>query len=244
MATNCDPLNNLLLAALPISAQLRIFPHLELTPLRLGKVLHEPAAQLQHVYFPSSSAVSQICVLNDGSQAKISSVGNEGIIGLNFLMGGGSTPVKSVVSVAGYCYRLPVEFMRRECANYPDMQTLLVRYLLALVAHTTHTVLCNRDHSILQKFCRWLLTSDDRFSGDKILTNLSTIAREIDSRPTDIDLVSAELESQEVITLKDGYVHILDRQKLEQKSCECYHIVKQETQLLSNGALESKQLTH
>ena len=82
------PQQDYLLAALPGEVQGRLFPHLDIISLPLGKVLYESGDVMQYVYFPTDSIVSLLYVMENGSSAEISVVGNEGVVGIAVFMGG------------------------------------------------------------------------------------------------------------------------------------------------------------
>jgi hypothetical protein len=71
------PQQNHLLEALPPDDFDRLQAHLELIPMQLGDVLYEPGIKLRHVYFPTTSIVSLLYVMEDGASAEIAIVGNE-----------------------------------------------------------------------------------------------------------------------------------------------------------------------
>ncbi|MDR3387549.1 MAG: Crp/Fnr family transcriptional regulator, partial [Rudaea sp.] len=91
MPLAADPRQNRLLAALPDAARARWLPHLELADMPLGKVLYESGRTLTHVYFPTTSIVSLLYVMEDGASAEIAVVGHDGIVGISLFMGGEST---------------------------------------------------------------------------------------------------------------------------------------------------------
>ncbi|HUR88063.1 MAG TPA: Crp/Fnr family transcriptional regulator, partial [Ramlibacter sp.] len=97
---------NHLLAALPAPEYDRLSADLELIEMPLGEVLSESGGRMRHVYFPTTSVVSIMYMLEDGSAAEIGVVGNEGIVGISLFMGGNTTPSRALVRGAGHAYRL------------------------------------------------------------------------------------------------------------------------------------------
>src|SRR5690348_5958954 len=114
MSVPNDPRQNHLLHALPISESERLFPHMELVPMPLGDVLYESGSQLRYVYFPTTSIVSPLYVMEDGASAEIAVVGNEGMVGVALFMGGETTPSRAVVQSAGEAYRLKGQILKEE----------------------------------------------------------------------------------------------------------------------------------
>src|SRR5690348_13625832 len=128
-----SPAQNHLLRALPASDYKRLAPHLELIPMKLGDVLYEPGVRLRHVYFPTTSIVSLLYVMEDGASAEIAIVGNEGILGISLFMGGETTPSRAVVQSAGHGLRLEAPILKEEFGRFGRMMHLLLRYTQALI---------------------------------------------------------------------------------------------------------------
>src|SRR6185295_16767446 len=122
-----------------------------------GKVLYESGEVLRHVYFPTDSIVSLLYVMEDGSSAEISVIGNEGVIGVALFMGGETTPSRSIVQSAGSAYRLTGQRLKEEFNRHGQMLHILLRYTQALLTQMAQTAVCNRHHELEQQLCRWLL---------------------------------------------------------------------------------------
>ena len=176
MAGCHDKQQNHLLAALSPAERERIYPHLRLVPMPLGKVLYESGDVLRHVYFPTDSIVSLLYVLADGASAEISVVGNEGLIGIALFMGGETTPSRAIVQSAGHAYRLIGQHLKDEFHRNGKLQLLLLRYTQALITQMAQTAVCNRHHSVDQQLCRWLLLSLDRLSSNQLTMTQELIA--------------------------------------------------------------------
>ena len=157
-----DPKLNQLLAALPAAQFAHWLPQLELIDMPLGQVLYESGGKMSHVYFPTTSIVSLLYVMESGASAEIAVVGNEGIVGVSLFMGGGSTPSRAVVQSAGQGLRLKATVMMQEFNRAGPVLHLLLRYTQALITQMSQTAVCNRHHSVDQQLCRWLLLSLDR----------------------------------------------------------------------------------
>ena len=149
-----SPLQNHLLAALPPEVQERLFAHLELVALPLGKVLYESGDAMRHVYFPTDCIVSLLYVMEDSASAEISVVGNEGVIGVALFMGGESTPSRAVVQSAGSAFRLSGERIKSEFNRHGALLVLMLRYTQALITQMAQTAVCNRHHTVDQQLCR------------------------------------------------------------------------------------------
>lgn len=222
------PQQNHLLAALPAGDFERLAPHLELIPLKLGEVLYEPGVQLRYVYFPTTSIVSLLYVMEDGASAEIAIVGNEGILGISLFMGGETTPSRAVVQSAGYGYRLKAQLLKDEFQRFGPMLHLLLRYTQALITQMAQTAVCNRHHSVDQQLCRWLLLSLDRLASNELSMTQELIANMLGVRREGVTEAAGKLQDAGLISYRRGRITVLDRPGLEARSCECYQVVKKE----------------
>jgi len=227
-----SPQLNHLLAALPADVQDRIFPYLELVPLSLGKVLYESGDSLHHVYFPVDSIVSLLYVTENGASAEIAVVGNEGLIGVALFMGGESTPSRAIAQSAGHAYRLLGQRLKDEFNRHGELLVLMLRYTQALITQMAQTAVCNRHHSIDQQLCRWLLLSLDRLPGNQLIMTQELIANMLGVRREGVTDAAGKLQKVGAIEYSRGHITVLDRAKLEHLSCECYAVVKKETDRL------------
>jgi CRP-like cAMP-binding protein len=237
MSTHPDPTANHLLAVLPEEVRERIFPHLKLMKLPLGAVVYEARQAAQYVYFPTDCIISLLYVMLDGASAEISVVGNEGIVGIAVFMGGESTPSRAIVQSAGSAYRLPASELRREFNGCAEMRMLMLRYTQALITQMAQTAVCNRHHSIDQQLCRWLLLSLDRLPGKNLTMTQELIANMLGVRREGVTEAAGKLQKQGVITYQRGQISVLDRPRLEALCCECYGVVRHETERLQSYPL-------
>ena len=228
---------NRLLAVLPESECARLSPHLEWVSLKLGQVLHESGVGLPHVYFPTDCIVSLLYVMENGESAEIAIVGNEGMVGVCLFMGGETTTSRAVVQSSGYAFRLKQSILKDEFKRSGVLQRLLLRYTQALFTQTSQTAVCNRHHSVQQQLCRWLLLSIDRLPEDKLTMTQSLIADMLGVRREGVTEAAGKLQTAGVISYSRGKITVLDRPLLERTCCECYSVVKKESdRLLPNVA--------
>jgi CRP-like cAMP-binding protein len=224
---------NYLLGALSSTERARLEPHLEAVDMPLGKVLYESGDVLRHVYFPIDSIVSLLYVMEDGASAEISVVGNDGLIGIALFMGGETTPSRAIVQSAGRAYRLDGKQLKEEFHRNGHLQELLLRYTQALITQMAQTAVCNRHHSVDQQLCRWLLLSLDRLSSNELTMTQELIANMLGVRREGVTEAAGRLQKLKVIRYARGKITVLDRPKLESLCCECYAVVKRETDRLS-----------
>ena len=228
MLGSYDPTQNQILAALTPAERGRIYPHLQRVPLRLGEILYEPGAAFGHVYFPADCIISLLHVLKDGAAAEIAVVGNDGLIGVAFFMGGETTPSRAVVQSAGHGYRLVGKRLTEEFRRNGHMRFLLLQYTQALMTQMAQTVVCNRHHSVDQQLCRWLLLSLDRLEANQLTMTQALIADMLGVRREGVNEAANKLQNLGVIRYRRGRITVLDRDKLEHLCCECYAVVKKE----------------
>ena len=227
MAPEQDPRRNCLLAALPEAEWQRWLPQLEAVDMPLGQVLYESGSTLGHVYFPTTSIVSLLYVMEDGASAEIAVVDHEGLVGLSLFMGGESTPSRAVVQSAGQGYRLASRFLKEEFNRAPVLH-LLLRYTQALITQMAQTAVRNRHHSLDQQLCRWLLLSLDRLQGDELLMTQELIANMLGVRREGVTENALRLQSAGLIRYTRRRIAVVDRARLENRTCECYAVVKKE----------------
>jgi CRP-like cAMP-binding protein len=194
----------------------------------LGQVLYESGAMLTHVYFPTTSIVSLLYVMENGASAEIAVVGNEGIVGISLFMGGESTPSRAVVQSAGHGFRLEAQLMKNEFHRAGPVLHLLLRYTQALITQMSQTAVCNRHHSLDQQLCRWLLLSLDRLQGDELVMTQELIANMLGVRREGVTEAAVRLQHAGLISYARGHITVLDRSGLEKRTCECYAVVKKE----------------
>ena len=223
-----DPHQNHLLGALPRDDYERLAPHLELKPMRLGDVLYESGDTLRHVYFPTTTIISLLYVMEDGASAEIAVVGNEGILGISLFMGGETTPSRAIVQSAGHAFRLKAELLKTEFGRFGPTMNLLLRYTQALITQMAQTAVCNRHHSVDQQLCRWLLLSLDRLASNELSMTQELIANMLGVRREGVTEAAGKLQDAGLIRYSRGRITVLDRPGLEARSCECYKVVKTE----------------
>ncbi|XKH02216.1 Crp/Fnr family transcriptional regulator [Marinobacter nauticus] len=231
------PEENHLLAALPDAAKKRIFPSLKLVELDLGDVIYESDQPIDFVYFPTNSIISMLYVMLNGASAEISVVGNEGIAGITVFMGGDSTPSRTVVQSKGFAYRMASSDLRKDFNNHAEVRVLMLRYTQALITQMSQTAVCNRHHTIDQQLCRWLLLSLDRLSDNHLTMTQELIANMLGVRREGVTEAAGKLQKKGVIEYHRGKITVIDRPQLEALCCECYAVVKRETDRLADTRL-------
>jgi len=232
-----EPRANRLLAALPEKDYDELEAHLEPVTLPLGMALYESGGVQSYVYFPTSSIVSLLYVLEDGSSAEIAVTGCEGLVGIALFMGGETTPSRAVVQSAGRGFRLKAALLKEKFEAGGALQWLLLRFTQALITQMTQTAVCNRHHSVDQQLCRWLLLSLDRLPANDLVMTQELIANMLGVRREGVTEAAGKLQAEGLIEYTRGRIRVLDRPRLEERVCECYAVVKNEYDRLLPPAL-------
>ena len=224
--------DNLLLAALSLAELKRMRRHLQLAQMNLGDVIYESGRPQEYVHFPTDCIVSLLYVLENGASAEIAVVGKEGVVGVSLFMGGETTPSRAVVQSAGNAFRLPSQYVKAEFNRGGSMQHLMLRYTQSLITQMAQTAVCNRHHSVDRQLCRWLLLSIDRLPVAELTMTQELIANMLGVRREGVTEAAGKLQKAGVIEYRRGHIKVLDRPKLETMSCECYEVVRRETERL------------
>ncbi len=232
-----DPRQNRLLAALPADQFEHVVGHLQLVEMPLGMSVYESGISQEYVYFPTDCIVSLLYVMEDGASAEIAVVGMEGVVGVSVFMGGETMTNRAVVQSAGFAYRLRSKVLREEFKLGQVLQYLLLRYTQGLITQMCQTAVCNRHHTLDQQLCRWLLLSLDRLSGNELTMTQELIANMLGVRREGVTEAAGNLQKAGLIRYARGQITVLDRPGLEARVCECYQVVKTETDRLMSAPI-------
>jgi len=217
----------------------RLFPKLQQVDLSLGEVIYESGQSIEYIYFPVNCIISLLSVTEDGSSAEISVVGRDGMAGISVVLGGLSTPNRFVVQSHGCAYRMSASDLIAEFNSQAEIRILTLRYTQALFAQMSQTAVCNRHHSIDQQLCRWLLLSLDRLEDEHLNMTQELIANMLGVRREGVTQAAGKLQKVGAIEYQRGHITVLDRAMLERLCCECYSVVRNET-----DRLEARKTTY
>ena len=236
MVSDHDPFQNELLAALTEEERRRVFPYLELVKIALGDVLYSPYKPMMHAYFPTTAIVSLLQMTQTGATAELAMIGKEGFVGISLFMGGDTTSSWAMVQNAGYAYKLPAKIIKEEFWRGGKLQHLLLCFTQTLITQMAQTAVCNRHHTVEQHLCHWLLLSLDRLSSNDFNMTHELIANMLGVRRESVTEAAGHLQRDGLIHYTRGKISIRDRTGLENRACECYHVVKVETDRLRTVA--------
>jgi CRP-like cAMP-binding protein len=198
----------------------------------LGEVVYESGGPMRYVYFPTTSHISLLYTMIDGSTAEMGLVGNEGVVGIALFMGGETTPNRAMVQGGGAAFRMKAKAMLDEFKRGGEFQHLLLRYTQALITQISQTAVCNRLHSVEQRLCRWLLMTHDRSESDQLQMTHEFISNMLGVRREGVTVAAHRLQEAGMISYMRGHIKILDREQLLAHVCECYQVVKAEHERL------------
>jgi hypothetical protein len=232
------PRQNHLLDAFPESIYERIFPHLVLVPMFPGEIIYDAYSELSCAYFPITCIVSKVVAIENGAATEIAIIGNEGMVDVALFVGGKTMTNRAIIRNEGYAYRLKRQHFMREFNRLPVsadkgiLLNLMLRYTQSLITQVAQAAVCNRFHSIEQRFCRWLLQSVDRLGSNELNITQESIAHMLGVRREAITEAAGKLQRADLIDYSRGHITVLNRAGLEERVCECYQVVKNETDRL------------
>ncbi|MEH2211258.1 Crp/Fnr family transcriptional regulator, partial [Nostoc sp.] len=222
------PIENQILAALSEAEYQRLVPYLERVELSVKQILYKANEPITHVYFPHQSMVSLICIQQNGSTVEAGIVSNDGMVGIPVIWGSNITNTTAFVQIAGSSMMMKTELLQAEFKRGGELQSLLLGYTHGLFTQVTQTLACNSLHTIERRLARWLLFIAVRVQSDTFVLTQEYIAKTLGCRRTSVTEVAGRLSRAGIISYKRGMITILNRSGLEDTSCECYFMIKEE----------------
>lgn len=199
-----------------------------LVNLALRQEIYESEQPIDKVYFPIDCVLSVIARMKDGSQIEVGTIGREGVSAVPLLMGGSSSANACFCQVRGSAIELPAAVFRELMAADPAFLQLLDRYLQAYVNMLGQLAACNRLHSVYQRCARWLLMTQDRVNSDEIRLTQEYLAIMLGTGRSGVTIAAGTLQAAGIIEYSRGSIKILDRTNLENASCECYDVAREQ----------------
>jgi CRP-like cAMP-binding protein len=221
-------IRNRLLAGLPRKEYARILTDLTSVTLKSGQVLYEPGGVMHSAYFLDTAIVSILSVAEDGASIEVSVVGDEGVIGIPIVLQTGGLPYRIVVQAPGIAWRMKAEVLRHEFARCGPLHKRVLHYVHALIVVLSQSGACNRFHTVEQRLCRWLLTSQDRARSNQIQSTQELLSQTLGVNRGSASQAASALQRAGMISYRRGRITIRDRAALEAAACECYRVVKGE----------------
>ena len=233
-SSNGEPHVNRLLATLPKNEYQRLLPKLKTVNLVLGEVLYEPGDAIKYVYFHNDSIISLISELSETALLEVGMVGNEGMAGLSVFMGVNSSATLALVQGSGTAMRMSSAAVRTEANRLGSLHHLLHRYSHSLLAQVSQSSACNRFHLVDARLARWLLMTKDRLGVEEFPLTQEFLSKMLGIRREGVSKAAGALQAAKLIRYSRGIITLLNRPGLEAKSCECYTIIKADTDAYLN----------
>jgi len=225
-------LDNELLGLLTPEERARLAGSTRQVTVDFGQVLYEPGVRITHVYFPSTAVVSCLYTMHDGPTAEMAIIGRDGLVGIGTLLGSDASSHRAMVQMGGTALKLPARALQLEFARGGQFQRVVLRYAQALIGQISQTAVCNCLHSMEQRLCRWLLLCHDRVAGPELLMTQEYIASVLGGRRESVTVAAGRLQDAGLIQYSRGHIRLVDRAGLEAAVCECYRVVRDESERL------------
>lgn len=226
---------NRLLAALPNHVYQRLLPDLQLVELSQQQILYISGVSQEFAYFPIDSIISSVVILENGATIEMGVIGNEGTSGIPLILGTEYTNFAAIVQVAGNAYRIAAQPLQKELELQKELKILLMRYIQARIIQLGQTIACNRHHKLEQRFARWLLLVRDSIQEDRFQLTHEFISQMLGVGRTRVTEIAGQFQRAGIIKYQRGFIEIVDNQKLESISCECYELIQQQFSRLLNN---------
>jgi CRP-like cAMP-binding protein len=226
---------NRLLAALPKKEYQRLLPELEQVPLAFGDILYEPGDAIGQVYFPDSGIISLLSKVESQKVLEVGIVGNEGVAGLPVVLGVNVSLNRGLVQSAGTAMRMKAAVLRREFKRDGALQRLLHRYLHSLLTQISQSAVCNRFHTVEARLARWLLMTHDRVESDEFRLTQEFLSNMLGVRREAVSKAAGDFQKREFVNYSRGHITILDRPGLEATACQCYRLIRDESDQVLHG---------
>lgn len=227
-----DKLFNQLLASLSESAYQRLSPHLRYVSLEKQQPIYEGGEQMHSAYFPCRSIISIVSIMNDGAVTEVGLVGSRGMIGLPIILGDGITPYRVFTQVSDGAWQIRADRLRNEFERGGELQKLLLLYTQSRLAFTAQSTACNSQHTVDKRLARWLLIVQNDLQTERLPLTQELIASMLGVRRAGVSEAAIRLQETGSVRYTRGLITVLDRQKLEACSCECYQVMESEYQRL------------
>jgi CRP-like cAMP-binding protein len=223
------PIRNSLLGALPTPERDRLVAGAKSRLVEPGDALYQPRRPLISVYFPSTSVVSVLTALRDGTEVETATIGREGLVGTFVSLGDDMSPnTRAVVQMGGELLPVDVRHFRLALRESGRLRELMNEYTGTLLVQVSQSVACSAAHSVRQRLSRWLLQTSDRVSTDDVRLTHDFLARILHTRRASVTVALRDLQDLGAVRTRRGGILILDRDALKRGACECYELIRGE----------------
>jgi CRP-like cAMP-binding protein len=227
--------NRLLLVVGPEELEI-LSTHLLHVTLEKGSLLYDPGDPIDTIYFPHDCVISLMTLMEGGEAIESATIGREGALGLSAAFHPRRSLSRAIIQVAGTCSRASAQALAEIADQLPSLRRLAHLHSDALFGHAIQSVACNALHSVEARFCRWLLSCQDRIDSNRVSLTQEFLADMLGVQRTTVTVVARTLQAAGLIRYRRGVVDILDRDGLEATACECYGAVRRNYERLLPGA--------
>jgi CRP-like cAMP-binding protein len=215
-------------------------PWLTLMDLHSNVVLHQPGDMIEKVYFPVSGMISLLAVMQSGDAIETGVVGADGLLGGDAAFNGHLFG-QMTVQMDGAALTMPkARFVDAYLAR-PHLRNLVDRYQSILLVQAQQNAACHALHSVRSRLCRWLLQSQDLIGSDKFSLTQEFLSHMLGVRRTTVSVEAHAVQEAGLIRYRRGNITILNRDGLEDCACECYSVIREETDKLMGPAKTSSE---
>jgi CRP-like cAMP-binding protein len=223
------PIQNRILSALPTKKYKDLLSNLQPVSLNLSQVLYDAGDPVRYVYFPNNAMISLVAIREDGGRSvEVGVVGEEGMLGTSAFLGNPVAHNKALVQLAGSALRVRVDVLREAVEGGGRLHTLLHGYTQVVLTQITRSAVCNRFHNLRERLARWLLITHDHAKSDTFPMTHEFMSHLLGARRVDVTKSATALQKAKLVSYHRGKVTVVDRQGLEEASCNCYRIVRDE----------------
>jgi CRP-like cAMP-binding protein len=215
-------LPNRLLEALAVGGRQRFMAACDSIDLESGAVLHQAGAFIEYVYFPTSSFISVMIPVDEGSVLEVGLIGDEGMLGLPLLLGVDASSLRALVQGRGHAWRMEAETFGIELEHHPRLKRKLMRYMQVCICQLAQSAACTRFHMVEQRLARWLLMTQDRAHQDEFHVTHEFLAYMLGVRRVGVTKAATALQKRHLIQYHRGAVTVLDRLGMQLAACSCY----------------------
>ncbi|MDQ2081110.1 Crp/Fnr family transcriptional regulator [Xanthobacteraceae bacterium Astr-EGSB] len=222
------PPRNQILTTLGTRELEHLRPMLEPVTMKARCILSHSKAPLEHVYFVEEGLISVLAQIDQRRVVEVWLIGSEGVMGIPLVLGGSASPHRRIVALGGSAYRMSASAVQAAMQRFPSFAALLLRYVQAVLVQTSQAGACNTVHRLEQRLARWLLTAADRCGGEVLPITHDILARMLGVRRASVSECFGTLERVGILKKRRGFVQIVDRAGLEERTCRCYRIMQNE----------------
>lgn len=224
--SNLHTAENMILATLPQKERDQLLQYLGFVLVKPGEVFWEPNRPITSVYFPTSGMVSLVAVMGNGATAEVGVTGREGFIGIPIILGALQASVRAIAQTEGSGFRMQSKLFREMLPQAPQLEQTLRRYAHAQTMQVAQGAACNCLHQVPERLARWLTMSCDRTDSQVLPLTQEFLAEMLGCRRSSVTSAISQLRKAGILQSERGRVRILNRAQLEDRACECYHLMR------------------